>query len=1032
MAAQARWLGDDTKAPSTADAPAPPPPPAAATPDATSKRISARIERYAVNGGAPTYFVRAEQDGAERTLSVKFEQFRALHKKLQDDGGVLYGTADRFPKVTRKARLGLRMSPTEISEQCELLNGWLRETVASIGDLPLSLQSETRRFLALEGEAPPAWRTAKSTTGVGGMLESALQRAKERSRKPNAVYPLGDSASLPGVTRRGRLECRDGASGAWVQTHVILTHLSLLVFQPLDEPGSARAGQKGQPPGPLGLLNTLTQPRQNSDPASSPNSGKAVPSAAAALAATAASPNAHPAAAAAAAGVRGDDPASAAASGKLLHNLHVTDILSILRHGDAESFAPPLHHRCFTIGDLNDVSICLRAVNARDCLGWLKAIARAKDRALAAVHRLDDKAHGHDLVLATATAASNPRRPDPDDGVLAAAAPEPRIVARGSPRFGYGWCEPVKVEVEDATLALELNAGDVELDVVALVGRAAADQAQGLGAAASVGDAHAAVSGGARGAFWCEVAEKEDASESRDDGAESKVETLDILVAIDATAAFEAARDDATLPEWASWAIATALDVAQGFGDVFVDSPAAFLKTSVLGGAPGTVSQQTLEHVVGAVVFGVLAYVAKACFLGDSIRLVYDGDDHAWQLRASLGAILLLSVAALSVRSALAAAADEALAAPRPDGERVPPAALAAVAAAKRARKRGRKLTLDLRLVDWRWRDGSKTRPAVVRSASRRAEKLKEAAAAAEIPAPRDELSKPPRAGLEDAGASSENEVADALPRDVPKRFLGAVRGDPAQALKRWKETEAWRADGNRPEDVQYSPQPHFDVIKASHTHFFHRRDKLGHLCAYEVIENPNRAFKAMERRGIGMADVVAHMHFVSAWTYATLLDDVDEVGRAPKDPEGYFLKIIDCKSIGLGDCGGATAAYFKAINAINRNYPERVWRTIIINAPSIFGVIWSIVSPLLDPNVREKITVLRGNYEATLRELVDEDQLPVAYGGTDASVSPEELALKQFVLDHCTPKRGDSAASLASLDAAGDSSGSLADLAGP
>jgi hypothetical protein len=95
----------------------------------------------------------------------------------------------------------------------------------------------------------------------------------------------------------------------------------------------------------------------------------------------------------------------------------------------------------------------------------------------------------------------------------------------------------------------------------------------------------------------------------------------------------------------------------------------------VLGGAPGTVSQQTLEHVVGAVVFGVLAYVAKACFLGDSIRLVYDGDDNAWQLRASLGAILLLSVAALSVRSALAAAADEALAAPRPDGERVPPRA---------------------------------------------------------------------------------------------------------------------------------------------------------------------------------------------------------------------------------------------------------------------------------------------------------------------------------------------------------------------
>ena len=96
-----------------------------------------------------------------------------------------------------------------------------------------------------------------------------------------------------------------------------------------------------------------------------------------------------------------------------------------------------------------------------------------------------------------------------------------------------------------------------------------------------------------------------------------------------------------------------------------------------------------------------------------------------------------------------------------------------------------------------------------------------------------------------------------------------------------------------------------------------------------------------------------------------------------------------------MGDCGGATATYFKLINAINRNYPERVWRTIILNAPSIFGVIWSIVSPLLEPNVREKITVLRGNYEDTLRELVAPENLPVAYGGTDAGASPDAEFLR-------------------------------------
>mmetsp|Transcript_6409 Transcript_6409/g.26973 ORF Transcript_6409/g.26973 Transcript_6409/m.26973 type:complete len:168 (+) Transcript_6409:1916-2419(+) len=139
-------------------------------------------------------------------------------------------------------------------------------------------------------------------------------------------------------------------------------------------------------------------------------------------------------------------------------------------------------------------------------------------------------------------------------------------------------------------------------------------------------------------------------------------------------------------------------------------------------------------------------------------------------------------------------------------------------------------------------------------------------------------------------------------------------------------------------------------------------------------------------------------MHFVSAFTYVHVLDDVDEIGRVPKDPGGYFLKIIDLKHIGLADCGGDTARYFKLVAAINRHYPERVWKTIIVNAPSVFGVIWTIVSPLLEPNVREKITVLRKDFKDTLRDLIDVDDLPVDYGGTDDKASPEEVALAAFV----------------------------------
>ena len=88
----------------------------------------------------------------------------------------------------------------------------------------------------------------------------------------------------------------------------------------------------------------------------------------------------------------------------------------------------------------------LRAHSARDCLGWLRAIARAKDRALAAVARLDDRAHGHDVVLATA-------RDAPGDPEV--------ILARSR---DYGWAAaPLEVAAAPkGALRVELNYGAVD------------------------------------------------------------------------------------------------------------------------------------------------------------------------------------------------------------------------------------------------------------------------------------------------------------------------------------------------------------------------------------------------------------------------------------------------------------------------------------------------------------------------------------------------------------------------------------------
>jgi len=58
----------------------------------------------------------------------------------------------------------------------------------------------------------------------------------------------------------------------------------------------------------------------------------------------------------------------------------------------------------------------------------------------------------------------------------------------------------------------------------------------------------------------------------------------------------------------------------------------------------------------------------------------------------------------------------------------------------------------------------------------------------------------------------------------------------------------------------------------------------------------------------------------------------------------------------------------------------------IIVNAPTSFTAIWSVIKPWLAPRTLEKISILGANQpdqQATLLDLVSPENLPVALGGT-------------------------------------------------
>ena len=65
--------------------------------------------------------------------------------------------------------------------------------------------------------------------------------------------------------------------------------------------------------------------------------------------------------------------------------------------------------------------------------------------------------------------------------------------------------------------------------------------------------------------------------------------------------------------------------------------------------------------------------------------------------------------------------------------------------------------------------------------------------------------------------------------------------------------------------------------------------------------------------------------------------------------------------------------AYIKKVSMIDQaNYPERLHKLFIINAPWFFSAILTIFKPFLDKRTLDKIVLLGSDYISTLEQYID------------------------------------------------------------
>jgi|GEM_PF-2272352 len=205
-------------------------------------------------------------------------------------------------------------------------------------------------------------------------------------------------------------------------------------------------------------------------------------------------------------------------------------------------------------------------------------------------------------------------------------------------------------------------------------------------------------------------------------------------------------------------------------------------------------------------------------------------------------------------------------------------------------------------------------------------------------------------------------------------RFLNGEKGVVDKAIERWIRTCDWRSEGHI-DLILEEPHPFFHLIRENMPSFYYGRAKNG--CPVYIDCPGGVKMKALKKAGVGLSDLM--FNFIYSTEFLWKVIEPSEQAR--------IVSIMDLEGIGMFDFVGEVIDYVKKTVSISgEHYPERSHKMFIINAPRFFTGVWAIIKPMLDETTKSKIKILRNKYTAELLEVIDEQVLPVKYGGKNTT----------------------------------------------
>ncbi|CBJ32831.1 conserved unknown protein [Ectocarpus siliculosus] len=223
----------------------------------------------------------------------------------------------------------------------------------------------------------------------------------------------------------------------------------------------------------------------------------------------------------------------------------------------------------------------------------------------------------------------------------------------------------------------------------------------------------------------------------------------------------------------------------------------------------------------------------------------------------------------------------------------------------------------------------------------------------------------------------------------VSSRYLAACKGNTVAAKAMWDETVKWRTDTGAERSLS-TPQPTLDIIKQCYPYFVHGRSKKGEVVVYE--QTGKMQFGRLADAGVSPFDMQMHYAFFNDFVFSKLNDEDDD--------DAKLMTVLDVGELRLATIKNNTVVtkYLAATaEVMQKHYPERQSRILVVNAPWWFAGIWKGVSGVLSSGTQAKLQIRGKNFLPTLLEHVDASQIPSEYGGDSPQAlgeSTDEMAL--------------------------------------